>query len=156
MKRPTRGPLAKSKSKKSKPGGFESPEQSEWLFGELENMSAMPRCEVTGVNVDLHLVAYRDPDSNEFTARLLGADYRHLVRHKTTLSIPVAVLSTVVLRQLEKMRKIPLGTRAAKQLREWFGRDSEAEWGENRKRKSLRQAPLDLPEDADQPLFQLV
>lgn len=156
MKRPARGSQSKSKSK-SKTAGVAAPEQSEWLFGDLENMAAMPRCEVTGVNVDLHLVAYRDLDTNEFTARLLGADYRHLVRNKTTLSIPVAVLSTVMLRQLEKMRKIPLGTRAAKQLREWFGRDNDAEWGgEHRKRKTLSQAPLDLPEESDQPVFQLV
>ncbi|MCB1092280.1 MAG: hypothetical protein KDL87_12165 [Verrucomicrobiae bacterium] len=150
---------ATSKNGAAKSGRRKSavdPEQSEWDFEEVRATSAMPRCEMTGVNVDLHLVAYRDPDTNEFTAKILGADYRHLVRNKTSLSVPVAVLSVVTLRQLEKLRKIPLGSRAAKQLREWLGRDSEPAWGAAAKPRQLRQVALDLPEDPEQPAFQLM
>ena len=84
-------------------------------------MEVMPRCEETGANVDLHLVAYRDPETEEWTARILGADYRHLVRRWTSLSVPVSILSLATLRQLESQRKIPLGTRA--NLGEQIGAD---------------------------------
>jgi hypothetical protein len=132
------------------------PEQSEWDFEEVRASSAMPRCEVTGVNVDLHLVAYRDPDTDESVARILGGDYRHLVRHKTSMSVPLTILNVGSLRQLEKLRKIPLGTRAAKQLREWLGRGSEPAWGERSRPKQLRQVPLELTEETDQPVFKLI
>jgi hypothetical protein len=132
------------------------PEQGEWEFEELRGAVGMPRCEVTGVNVDLHLVAYRDPDSDEPVARILGADYRHLVRQKTTVSVPLTILSVVTLRQLEKLRKIPLGTRAAKLLREWFDRESGGNWSERSRPKQLRQAPLDLPDESEQSSFRLI
>ncbi|MCB1232495.1 MAG: hypothetical protein KDN19_19765 [Verrucomicrobiae bacterium] len=123
------------------------PEQSEWRFDELESMGAMPRCEVTGANVDLHLVAYRDPDTEEWTARILGADFRHLVRRSTTLSVPVSILSLATLRQLESQRKIPLGTRAAKKLREWFRHEVDRAWQSGHLQsvpREPRQASLEL------------
>lgn len=144
-------------ARKPKPAVVRGDEQSEWRFAEVESLGAMPRCEKTGVNVDLHLVAYRDPDTNEFTARILGSDYRHLVRRWITLSVPVAILGTVSIRQLEKLRKIPLGTRAARQLREWFGRDSEDAWKKKPRSTEMRamQEPLDLPVAGDQEAFRL-
>lgn len=132
------------------------PVQSEWDFEEVRAAAGGPRCEFTGVNVDLHLVAYRDSDTGEFVARILGGDYRHLVRHRTTVSVPLFILSAVTLRQLEKRRKIPLGSPAVRLLREWLGRGSDGAWGKASAPKQLRQVALDLEEDSSQPLFQLI
>jgi hypothetical protein len=136
----------------------EEPDQSEWQFAELDSMGVMPRCEITGANVDLHLVAFRDPDTDEFTARILGADYRHLVRRTTNLSVPVSILSLATLRQLESQRKIPLGTRAAKKLREWLRHEVEKTWKDGLRSvpREPRQASLELVDEsaAEEP-FQL-
>ncbi len=139
-----RSGFSPSKRRPTKP---DEPEQSEWQFAELESMGVMPRCEVTGANVDLHLVAYRDPETEEWTARVLGADYRHLVRRSTSLSVPVSILSLATLRQLESQRKIPLGTRAAKKLREWFRHEVDSAWQHGLKSvpREPRQASLELP-----------
>lgn len=112
-------------------------------------MGVMPRCEETGANVDLHLVAYRDHETDEWTARILGADYRHLVRRWTTLSVPVSILSLATLRQLESQRKIPLGTRAAKKLRDWFRHEVDNAWGQGLHSvpREPRQASFELPVD---------
>ena len=114
------------------------PEQSEWQFAELDSMGAMPRCEETGVNVDLHLVAYTDPETRELTARILGQDFRHLMRRYTKLSVPISILNLSTLRQLESERKIPLGTRAAKGLREWFRHEVDQAWS-----RGLQTVPRD-------------
>lgn len=124
------------KSSSVNPGGSspdrrprsDDPEQSEWQFAELDSMGVMPRCEETGVNVDLHLVAYTDPETRELTARILGQDFRHLMRRYTKLSVPISILSLPTLRQLESERKIPLGTRAARRLREWFRHEVDQAW----------------------------
>lgn len=128
------------------------PEQSEWRFAELDSMGVMPRCEQTGANVDLHLVAYRDPETNESTAAILGADYRHLVRRSTSLSVPLSILNLSSLKQLESQRKIPLGTRAAKRLRAWFRHEVESVWKEGLRPvpRETRQDALELLPDAGQ------
>lgn len=152
----SKSPSKSASSASGRRGTTVAPEQSEWDFDEVRAASGMPRCEETGVNVDLHLVVYKEPGSNEPIARILGDDYRHLVRARTSLSVPIAILNVASLRQLEKLRKIPLGTRAAKVLRDWLDRESNAAWSQPGQRKQLRQVPLDLPEDTDQPLFQLI
>lgn len=120
----------RAKSAAVKPVGSLEAAQSEWRFAELDCMGVMPRCEQTGANVDLHLVAFRDPETDESTAAILGADYRHLVRRSTSLSVPLSILNLAALKQLESQRKIPLGTRAAKRLRAWFRHELEGVWKE--------------------------
>lgn len=148
----SRGQNAKRRSR------GEEPEQSEWQFAELDRMSAMPRCEETGVNVDLHLVTYTDPETGELTSRILGQDFRHLMRRTTRMSVPISILNLATLRQLESERKIPLGSRAAKQLREWFRHQVEESWsgGLHAVPREPAQASLALPpEDVveEEPFF---
>ena len=94
--------------------------QGELALDGLDAMAVMPRCEMTQVNFDLHLVAFEDADTGEDTARILGADYRHLVRRTTTLSIPINILSIGAIRSLEEQGKIPTRTAAAAKLTSWL------------------------------------
>jgi hypothetical protein len=116
----------------------------------LENMEAskkMPLCEKTGTNVDLHLVACKDPDTGGFTASVLGADYRHLVRRTTTLSIPIWILSVGSIRALEERKKIPAGSEAVGKLKVWLRHDVDSSWKEIAEARHIHQEALDL-EDA--------
>lgn len=135
MKAPSSTPGCESAARRSR---NDDPDQSEWQFAELDSMGVMPRCEETGVNVDLHLVAYSDPETRDLTARILGQDFRHLMRRHTKLSVPISILNLSTLRQLESERKIPLGTRAAKSLREWFRHEVDQAWS-----RGLQTVPRD-------------
>ena len=110
----------------------------------LETTEKMPVCDMTGTNVDLHLVAYEDPDTGSFTAGILGADYRHLVRRTTTLSIPIWVLSLGTIRNLEQRKKIPSGSKAADVLRDWLRHGVDLSWKELAESKPARQERLEL------------
>ena len=96
----------------------------------LESAEKMPVCEKTGTNIDLHLVAYKGLGSEKLTARILGADYRHLVRKTTTLSVPIWILSVGAIRVLEARKKIPAGTEAAVKLKAWLRYEVDSSWRE--------------------------
>ena len=110
----------------------------------LETTEKMPVCEKTGTNVDLHLVAYNDPETGAFTAGILGADYRHLVRRTTTLSIPIWALSLGTIRNLEERKKIPRDSKAAENLREWLRHGVDLSWRELVEAKPAQQESLKL------------
>jgi len=118
--------------------------QGELALDGLDAMAVMPRCEMTQVNFDLHLVAFEDADTGEDTARILGADYRHLVRRTTTLSIPINILSIGAIRSLEEQGKIPTRTAAAAKLTSWLRHGVASSWDEVAQERRIRQGVLDL------------
>ena len=122
--------------------------QTQMNLDGLSAMGVIPRCEKTGTNVDLHLVAYDDPDTADFTASILGADYRHLVRSNTTLSVPISILSLGAIQSLETRKKIPIGTVAAENLRAWLKLGADASWEEVAEASQVRQVALELDDAA--------
>ena len=114
----------------------------------LDAMELQPRCEKTGASADLHLVAYRDLDSGEQTAGILGAEYRHLVRRTTTLSVPIGILSVGSVRALEARGKIPAGSPAAAKVNTWLRHGTACAWDEVARAKSERQDCLELDDAA--------
>lgn len=124
-------------------------DQREFNLEEIEGMELMLRCDKTGTNVDLHLVAYKDPDSGEFSAGILGADYRHLVRNTTTLSVPIGILSLRSIRSLEARKKIPGGSEAVKNLQACLRNAAVSSWAEVAKSTQSRQSSLSLNDDSE-------
>jgi hypothetical protein len=122
--------------------------QGELKLEGLDAMAVMPRCEKTSVNSDLHLVAYEDADTGGRTASILGANYRHLVRRTTTLSVPISILSIGAICSLEELGKIPGGTAAAAKLKSWLRHGVAASWDEFAQAKRVRQETLDLEDQA--------
>ena len=110
----------------------------------LDAMAVMPRCEKTSVNIDLHLVAYDDPETGEADVGILGADYRHLVRRTTTLSIPIGILSIGAIRSLEGNGKIPAGSEAAANLTRWLRFGVASSWDEVAQARGIRQDAFEL------------
>jgi hypothetical protein len=123
--------------------------QGQFNLEEIEGMELMLRCEKTGTNVDLHLVAYKDPDSGDFSAGILGADYRHLVRSTTTLSVPIGILSLRSIRSLEARKKIPGGSVAVKNLQACLRNAAVSSWAEVAKSTQSRQSSLSLNDDSE-------
>lgn len=122
--------------------------QAEFNLEEIEGMELMLRCEETGTNVDLHIVAYKDPDSEELTASILGADFRHLVRNSTTLSVPIGILSLRSIRSLEARKKIPRGSEAVKNLNACLRNEVESTWKKVAKAKQSHQSSLNLDDSS--------
>ena len=118
--------------------------QGELRLDGLDAMAVMPRCDKTMANFDLHLVAYENPDTGEPAVGLLGADYRHLVRRTTTLSVPIGILSIGSIRLLEEHGKIPTGTPAVAKLTAWLRHGVASSWHEVAQAKAVRQEALDL------------
>jgi hypothetical protein len=122
--------------------------QTQLNLEDLDAMEVMPRCERTQANVDLHLVAFTDPDTGVFTASILGPEYRHLVRRTTTLSIPIGMLSIGAIRSLETQKKIPPGSEAVMKLKAWLRFGVNSSWKEIMESKRICQEPLDLDDAA--------
>lgn len=123
--------------------------QEQFNLEEIEGMELMLRCEKTGTNVDLHLVAYKDPDSGQFTASILGADYRHLVRNTTLMSVPIGILNLKSIKSLELRRKFPGGTEAVKSLTACLRNEANLSWAEVKRASQTRQATLSLDDDSE-------
>jgi hypothetical protein len=51
----------------------------------------LPRCEMTGVTSDVHLVVYGEGTGT--VARLLGSELRFVLQKATSMSVPVTILS---------------------------------------------------------------
>jgi hypothetical protein len=122
--------------------------QTQLNLEDLDAMEVMPRCEKTQGNVDLHLVAFADPDSGEFTASILGPEYRHLVRRTTTLSIPIGILSIGAIRSLEAQKKIPAGSEAVAKLKGWLRFGVNSSWKGLAEAKQVYQSALELDDAA--------
>lgn len=108
----------------------------------------LPRCEMTGVTSDVHLVVYGDGTGT--VAKLLGPEPRFVLQKVTQLSVPVTVLSLAAVSLLETVRKLPLGSGAAVVLREWFRQDFESAWAKLQKENARKQGVLSLGPDGDE------
>ena len=133
-------------AKSRKPKLIECDGQAHLKLDGLEAMAWIPRCEKTGANIDLHLVAYKDPDSGESTAGILGSDFRHLVRKSTSLSIPIFALNAGTIRMLERRGKIPAGTKGAEELKAWLQQGVDLGWKGVAEARSAHQTSFDLDE----------
>ena len=63
--------------------------QNLFTFDDEETGRYLPRCELTGVTSDVHLVVYGD--GSRTVAKLLGPEPRFVLQKVTTLSMPVTV-----------------------------------------------------------------
>jgi hypothetical protein len=116
---------------------FESDDTSDYL----------PRCEMTGVASDVHLVVYGE--GNGTVAKLLGSEPRFVLQKVTSLSMPVTVLSFATLGQLEATNKVPFGSAAAVALRTWLRHDFKTGWEKLLRDRELRQSDLPLEGPSD-------
>lgn len=111
----------------------------------------LPRCEMTGVTSDVHLVVYGDGTGT--VAKLLGPEPRFVLQKVTSLSVPLTVLSLATVGQLETAQKLPLKCAAAVTLREWFRQDFEGAWAKLQKENARKQGVLPLgPDGGELPL----
>ena len=120
-------------------------EAEQFTFGFDENRSAeplFPVCSETGSHDDLHLVVC--DDGGQSAAKLLSPERRAAVAAKTTLSIPLALVSLENLSRLEALGKLPAASEVARALRQWFADDLNAEWEKFRQLKAQRHAGLRL------------
>jgi hypothetical protein len=125
--------------------------QKQFGFVREETDLQLPRCEMTGVTSDVHLVVYGDGAGT--VAKLLGPEPRFVLQKVTQLSVPVTVLSLATVSQLETAQKLPQKSPSAAMLREWFRQDFEAAWVKLQKENAREQAVLPLgPEDTELPL----
>lgn len=125
----------------------------EGLFGfEREEADLhLPRCEMTGVTSDIHLVVYGE--GTGIVAKLLGPEPRFVLQKVTQLSVPVTVISLASVGQLETAQKLPLNSAAAATLRDWFSQDLEGAWAKLQKENERQQGVLSLgPDGGELPL----
>ena len=131
------------------PRPAEAPGQGQ-LFGDDDTADQLPRCETTGSTADLHLVVHTATGAP--VAQLLSPDARLVLRKATSLSIPIWLLSTRLLDQLEASATIPRGAAATNRLRQWLRRDHEDAWARLAKSRA-QQSALDLgPSSGELPL----
>ena len=107
----------------------------------------LPRCEMTGTTADLHIVVHGADAAK--VAQLLSAEARFVLRKSTTLSLPIWLLNSRLLEQMEAANLLPHSTPAAKVLRQWFQRDYDQAWKKLAKSQA-RQAALDFGPIADE------
>jgi hypothetical protein len=123
----------------------ESQGQVRFDFEGDDTADFLPRCEMTGVTSDVHLVVYGE--GNGTVAKLLGPEPRFVLHKVTSLSVPVTVLSLATVGQLETAQKIPLRSAAAGTLRDWFRQDLESAWEKLQKQNARQQGVLTLGPD---------
>ena len=117
------------------------------LFGDDDTADQLPRCETTGSTADLHLVVHAAPGAP--VAQLLSPDARFVLRKSTSLSVPIWLLSTRLLDQLEASAQLPRAADATARLRQWFRRDHEDAWARLAKSRA-QQSALDLGSPSDE------
>lgn len=108
----------------------------------------LPRCELTGVVTDLHLIVYGEGQG--IVAKLVGSEPRFLLQKATVLSIPLAALSPTVLDTLETIGKVPLESAAVRALRAWLRQDGEAAWRKLERELGKAQQDLNLGPAGDE------
>jgi hypothetical protein len=114
-------------------------------FTDEDMGSALPRCELTQVTTDIHLVVYGDGTGTQ--AKLLAPEPRFTLQKVTTLSIPVGVLTLDALDHLELSQKMPRKTPAASTLRSWLRQDLQTIWDKFVRDNSAKQTSLPLDPD---------
>jgi len=120
----------------------ESSGQVRFDFASDDTSDFLPRCEMTGVTSDVHLVVYGE--GNGTVAKLLGPEPRFLLQRVTSLSLPVTILTPATLGQLEAANKVPPKSAAAATLRAWFRQDLESAWEKLCQEQARRQEVLPL------------
>jgi hypothetical protein len=123
----------------------ESAGQVRFDFAGDDTSDFLPRCEMTGVTSDVHLVVYGEGTGT--VAKLLGPEPRFVLQKVTSMSVPVTVLSLATVGQLETAQKMPLKSAAAATLREWFRQDLEGAWDKLQKENARTQGVLLLGTD---------
>ena len=108
------------------------------LFGDDDTAARLPRCETTGSTADLHLVVH-GADGNA-VAQLLSPEGRFVHRKLTTLSVPIWLLTSQLLDQLEESAQVPRDAEAAQRLRQWFRQNHDSSW------EKLAKARVQQPE----------
>ncbi len=125
--------------------------QKQFGFDRDETDLHLPRCEMTGVTSDVHLVVCGEGTGT--VAKLLGPEPRFVLQKVTQLSVPVTVLSLATVSLLETAQKLPLKTAAAATLRDWFRQDFESAWEKLQKQNARQQGVLPLgPDGGELPL----
>lgn len=117
------------------------------FFGDDDTADHLPRCESTGSTADLHLVVHAT--AGAAVAQLLSPEARFIVRKATSLSVPVWLLGSRLLDQLEASAQIPLGSDATDRLRQWYRRDHDDAWAKLAASRE-QQSALDLGPAADE------
>lgn len=102
---------------------------------------------MTGTTANLHLVVYGEALGT--IAKILGPEPRFLLQKATKLSIPIWVLTSPTLDQLEVTAQLPRGSEAATTLRHWFRRNYDAAWAKLLA-FNARQDELDLGPASDE------
>jgi hypothetical protein len=118
-------------------------EAEQFAFGFEENQSAerlFPACSETGSYDDLHLVVY--DDGGKTTAKLLCPQARAKVAATTTVSLPLALVTSETLTRLEMLGKLPAGSEVILAVRQSLADDLSAEWEAFRQLKAQRQSGL--------------
>jgi hypothetical protein len=115
----------------------------------LEGDEAVERlfaaCSDDGSYDDLHLDAWES--ARKATVKLLCGKCRAALPERFTLNVPLPLLSSNVLAQLEAQGKLPTGDPVVRGLREALAADLFATWETFRRKKAQRQAGLgfDMP-----------
>jgi len=121
------------------------------LFTSDTTADELPRCALTGSIADLHLVVVQG-FGHSAVAHLLSPEARIDLRRLTTLSVPIWMLQSRLLDQLEASGSVPQSTEAVEALRQWLKRDYEEAWQKLAK-SNARQADLNLgPAEGELPL----
>jgi hypothetical protein len=123
----------------------ESSGQVRFDFASDDTSDFLPRCEMTGVTSDVHLVVYGE--GNGTVAKLLGPEPRFVLQKVTSLSVPVTILSLAAVNQLEAANKVPVKSTAATTLRAWFRQDFEQAWEKLARDHARSQGVLALGSD---------
>ena len=103
---------------------------------------------LTGATTDLHLIVYGEGQG--VLARLAAPEPRFVLQKVTSLSVPLTALNLATLETLEATGKLPLGSAAAKTLRQWFRQDLESGWRKLEREMEKIQQTLDLGPAADE------
>lgn len=117
------------------------------LWGDDDTEQHLPRCEMTGTTADLHLVAYGE--GLGLVVKLLSPKPRFVLQKVTKLSIPIWILTTPLLGQLQATGAIPATTPAAATLRAWFRKNYDDAWAKLQSGAALQES-LDLGTSADE------
>lgn len=122
------------------------------LWSDDDTEQQLPRCEITGSTADLHLVVYGEGIGT--VVKLLSPEPRFLLQKVTKLSVPIWLLSTPILDQLQATGVLPATGTASTTLRAWFRTNYDAAWEKLQSNGALQET-LDLGTTGDElPLAQ--
>ncbi len=125
---------------------YHEAEQFEFTFDTAESKESedlFPACKVTGRFDDLHLVAYKEGE--QIGAQLLTPEAISTLTGNIHLSVPITILDQGALDWLESSGHVPQGSEVIQMLKDWFRRETSAEWERIKKARTVgRQQALSL------------